>query len=103
MTMRCRVWLVVLLGASISVVVNSACAGFLSGNLPDLFSADALQLLDLEFQENAKDHMVFIGKWSPKWFSSTVLGWLRHAFDVSLLTDFLEKSGWIDQVYQRWI
>merc|ERR1719507_447435 len=26
-----RVWLVVLLGASISVVVNSACAGFLSG------------------------------------------------------------------------
>ena len=26
-----RVWLVVLLGASISVIVNSACAGFLSG------------------------------------------------------------------------
>ena len=33
-----RVWLVVLLGASISVVVNSACAGFLSGVIFDLVS-----------------------------------------------------------------
>ena len=42
-SMMHRVWLVVLLGASISVVVNSACAGFLSGVT---FCTHHFQILD---------------------------------------------------------